>query len=164
MSKLKQHGLALTQITLFIFVFLGPFVEQDCWPNEPKCWHFQENVALLMLSVSLIAIAAFLVGIATRFGIDPNSPFNILPVSPKPRYLVTTGIYRYIRHPQALGWLIGALGYLLIMDARWSWFLWPICLIFFIIEIPYEEGLLKHMYPEYETYMEGTYRLLPFIW
>jgi protein-S-isoprenylcysteine O-methyltransferase Ste14 len=164
MSKLKQHGLALAQITLFIFVFLGPFVEQDCWPYEYGHWHFQDNVVLLILGILLAVIAATVIGIATRFGIDPNSPFNILPVSPKPRYLVTTGIYRYIRHPQALGWLIGALGYLLIMDAMWSWFLWPICLIFFIIEIPYEEGLLKQMHPEYEAYMEGTYRLLPFIW
>lgn len=164
MSEQKWRVIALTQIILFTVVLLSPFVEQGFLPYEHDHWHFQDNIALLIVGILLVLAAMTVIGIATRFGLDPTSPFSILPIFPRPQRLILTGIYRYIRHPQSLGWLIGAIGYFLILDAKWSWLLWPVCLIFFIIQIPYEEYELKRIFPEYKAYMNGTYRLIPFIW
>ncbi|HEY43289.1 MAG TPA: isoprenylcysteine carboxylmethyltransferase family protein [Anaerolineae bacterium] len=163
MSKLKHLAVAFCQMLLFISIFLGPFIEQETLPFQYGKWHFQDNL-LLIPGASFLVIGSLLLGLATHLGLDPRSPFHIFPFLPKPQVLVTTGIYRYIRHPQTLGWLLGGVGYLLVMGAKLSWILMPICLLFILIEIPYEEDLLRRRYPEYASYMKGTYRLIPCIW
>jgi protein-S-isoprenylcysteine O-methyltransferase Ste14 len=164
MLKLKHLTVAFCQLLLFISTFLGPFIEQGTLPFRCEKWHIQHNLLLLILGVSFLVISLLIMGLATHFGLDPHSPFHLFPFIPKPQFLVTTGIYRYIRHPQTLSWLLAGVGYLLVMGAKPSWILMPICLLFFLIEIPYEETLLKRRYPEYTSYMKITYRLIPCLW
>jgi protein-S-isoprenylcysteine O-methyltransferase Ste14 len=164
MSRLKHLIIAFGQLLFLTSILLGPFIEQEALPYQHGKWHFQDDLFLLTVGVPFMALGSLLLGLATHLGLDPRSPFHIFPFLPKPQFLVTTGIYRYIRHPQTLGWLLGGVGYLLVMGAELSWILWPICLLFILIEIPYEEALLKQKYPEYTLYMKGTYRLIPYIW
>ena len=164
MSKRVKLLVAFCQILLFTSVLIAPFIEHYSTPYDPLSWQFQDSTSLLILGIVLSSLGALIIGIATHFGLNPRSPFNIFPFEYKPEYLVTTGLYCYIRHPQALGWLIGATGYLIVMNASWSLLLWPICLLFFLIEIPIEEHHLEHTYPEYAAYKDRTKRLIPYVW
>lgn len=164
MSSQKYAGVVIVQTVLLICVSTAPVIEQRYWGYQ-GCWHFQDNVLLLIVGVILIALGALVIGIATHFDLDLHSPFRTLFPQPlEGKYLVTTGIYRHIRHPQSAGYLIGSLGYLLVMDGYRSLILWPICVVFLLFEIRLEERLLKQTYPEYREYKERTKHLIPFVW
>mmetsp|Transcript_25703 Transcript_25703/g.48762 ORF Transcript_25703/g.48762 Transcript_25703/m.48762 type:complete len:190 (+) Transcript_25703:110-679(+) len=79
--------------------------------------------------------------------------------------LVTTGIYRYIRHPGYLGWFIWAISTQVLLVN-------PICIVLFTVvswkffadRIPYEEYLLQDFFgTEYEQYKRRTGTWIPFI-
>ena len=79
--------------------------------------------------------------------------------------LITSGVYRYLRHPAYFGWFYWSIGTQL--------FLWnPLCFLgylyaawsFFNGRIPYEEALLLRFYEEeYRKYMRTTIIGIPFV-
>jgi protein-S-isoprenylcysteine O-methyltransferase len=77
--------------------------------------------------------------------------------------VVSHGIYAWCRHPGYLGWLVWSVGtQVMLMNpvctlvfAYWSW-------KFFAMRIPFEEGLLRRMFPgEYEAYAARTPTWIP---
>lgn len=78
--------------------------------------------------------------------------------------LVTTGIYRYLRHPSYFGffwWFIGIQLYLgnAVVLLGGGYKLWK----FFRGRIGYEEQLLVRFFPEYDAYRRRTFVGIPFI-
>lgn len=79
--------------------------------------------------------------------------------------LVTTGIYRLIRHPSYLGLLINPLGWALAFRSTIGLILTALMLIPTIGRIRAEEALLLSQFgSEYETYRARTSRLIPGIY
>jgi protein-S-isoprenylcysteine O-methyltransferase Ste14 len=79
--------------------------------------------------------------------------------------LVTTGIYRHIRHPSYLGLLAGSLGWALTFRAGLGIFIAAFLLIPLLARIRSEERLLAGQFgAEYESYRARTWRLLPGIY
>jgi protein-S-isoprenylcysteine O-methyltransferase len=80
--------------------------------------------------------------------------------------LVTTGLYRRIRHPAYLGLLLWLLSVPLLLAYPFglvTFFLPPA--LFFIVRIFIEERtLLEKFGAEYRQYQNSSYRLLPHIW
>lgn len=79
--------------------------------------------------------------------------------------LVTTGIYRYLRHPSYFGWYYWSIGTQLLLCN-------PICSVafactawfFFQERISYEEALLQRFFKhEYTEYVQRSYIGIPFI-
>ena len=79
--------------------------------------------------------------------------------------LVTTGIYRYLRHPSYTGWFWWSVGTQLVLGN-------PLCFVayacasysFFADRIPFEEETLRDFYPrEYPAYAARTFVLIPFL-
>jgi protein-S-isoprenylcysteine O-methyltransferase Ste14 len=84
-----------------------------------------------------------------------------LSIMPEARKLVTSGLYRRIRHPLYLAEEIAIIGFYLQFR---SWLTLPILLIHFYFQIrrmDWEEGILSTAFPEYAGYKQRTYRLLP---
>jgi protein-S-isoprenylcysteine O-methyltransferase Ste14 len=75
------------------------------------------------------------------------------------------GPYRYIRHPGYLAWIIGALGYPLILGTAVCYIPVGLLIILFVLRTWLEDNTLNKTLAGYRLYTEETrYRLVPFIW
>jgi protein-S-isoprenylcysteine O-methyltransferase Ste14 len=76
--------------------------------------------------------------------------------------LITSGIYRYIRHPIYAGDITLLVGLELALN---SWLVLGIfiLLLFVIRQALAEEALLSQVFPEYRAYCSRTKRFIPFI-
>ena len=76
--------------------------------------------------------------------------------------LVTTGVYRFIRHPSYLGLLINALGWALTFRSGIGVLLAALLVVPIVGRIHAEEALLRSQFgAEYEAFRSRTSRLIP---
>lgn len=84
--------------------------------------------------------------------------FSLLPQA---RQLVTTGPYRFVRHPIYLGGLLITVGEVWL---RWSPLVVALNLLFVaaqIVRLRYEDQILERAFPEFRAYRERTSALIP---
>jgi protein-S-isoprenylcysteine O-methyltransferase Ste14 len=78
--------------------------------------------------------------------------------------LVTTGIYRYIRHPQYTGLLLMSLGMIIEWATLPMLILYPIMVFLYVRLAKKEERDMLHEFgDEYRQYMKRTKRFIPFL-
>ena len=79
--------------------------------------------------------------------------------------LVTTGMYRFVRHPSYAGAWLGALGWALLFRSAPALILVALLFPLFIPIIKAEEELLLAEFgPDYARYQARTWRLVPFVY
>jgi protein-S-isoprenylcysteine O-methyltransferase Ste14 len=79
--------------------------------------------------------------------------------------LVTTGFYRYIRHPSYLGAILGMIGWVLVFRSSIGLLLILFFLLFFHGVVRDEESLLMTEFGnDYAEYQRRTWRFLPYVW
>ena len=80
--------------------------------------------------------------------------------------LLTTGPYRFVRHPLYLGTFLAIAGFPLLTQS-WAtlWFLTvPTALAYCLRIVKEETYLAETLGPEYKSYTRRTARLIPFVW
>lgn len=77
------------------------------------------------------------------------------------RAVVTSGPYRFVRHPLYFGEIVGAVGLALSVLSLWSVTAWGLLVGLQLYRSVHEERVLAATLPEYETYRSTTKRLLP---
>lgn len=82
---------------------------------------------------------------------DSLSPF---PTPKTDARLVTSGMYRYVRHPIYMGILVAALGVGLSLASMWKLVVTLALLILFYFKARYEEQLLQEKFAEYREYQK----------
>jgi protein-S-isoprenylcysteine O-methyltransferase Ste14 len=88
---------------------------------------------------------------------------NIIEID-REQKVITTGLYRIIRHPMYLGGLL-LLFTPLALGSYWALSFSLLLCIKIVIRISYEEKFLLKNLPGYKEYCETTiHRLIPFIW
>jgi protein-S-isoprenylcysteine O-methyltransferase Ste14 len=107
-----------------------------------------------------LAFAFMLAGTALAFWSAwyLGTSFSLLPQA---RHLVTSGPYRYVRHPIYLGGLLIAVGEVWL---RFSMLVVLLNLLFLaaqIVRLRYEEDLLERTFPAYREYRARTSALVP---
>jgi protein-S-isoprenylcysteine O-methyltransferase Ste14 len=124
----------------FAFTFLG--------------YHTTGIYPLLVVDVLLIAGTGF----ATWGVRHLNRSFSIVPQA---RAIVTTGPYRWVRHPLYAGELLAALGLTLLVGSLWGVVVWVALLALQLYRAHEEELLLSAHLPGYAAYAARTGQLIP---
>lgn len=90
-----------------------------------------------------------------------RSSFSIMAEA---RQLVTSGVYRLVRHPLYLAEEIAALGIFMQFLSHWTALLLAIQIAFQLRRMRNEEVILGESFPEYAAYKARTARLIPGIY
>jgi protein-S-isoprenylcysteine O-methyltransferase Ste14 len=110
------------------------------------------------LSTALILCGnAFAIAVLLRLG----RSFSVMAEA---RGLVTSGIYRHIRHPLYLAEEIAAIGCAMQFFSIWAVLLLAVQFGFQLRRMANEERVLERRFPEYARYREATTRLIPGIY
>jgi protein-S-isoprenylcysteine O-methyltransferase Ste14 len=113
------------------------------------------GVAVVVSDVLLIAGLAFAICSVLVLG----RCFGVLP---DVRGLVTSGPYRWVRHPLYLGELTAVLGVALgSRQPVWASIVWVGCVALQLARTGYEERNIRAEFPEYADYAARTKRLIP---
>ncbi len=79
--------------------------------------------------------------------------------------LVTSGIYRYIRHPIYTAEMLLLLGFTLMLNSIFGFIVMLLFVPLILIRIPFEEAMLKEAFgQQYSDYMEQTKKLIPLLY
>lgn len=90
-----------------------------------------------------------------------NRSFGLLPAH---RGVQSKGLYRWVRHPLYMTYLIAHVGYLASNMSLWNFCVVVTVTAFQVVRILQEERLLSQ-YPDYVSYVSGTrWRLVPAVW
>lgn len=118
---------------------------------------------LWLPAVCLLLLASAAIGFAALAANRPGN-FNIRP-EPKPGgRLVTSGIYRWIRHPMYGAVLLALLAATLADPRPWRLAAWLALLGVLVAKLLREERYLRQRYDAYGSYCLRSRRLLPGLW
>ena len=142
----RGEGLFLVSVIITALAFFPPFAVRGCF----KAIGY---IALVYGAISAV------VGVATLGG-----SFSPLPVPRKDASFVSTGIFRFVRHPFYAGLLLVALGFTIVSGNEFR--LLVTALLYWIVDqtIKGEEKDLEQAYPEYTAYKSQTAKLIPFLY
>lgn len=106
-----------------------------------------------------VAAAGFIVALLSVFKLDQN-----LTVYPSPKQgseLITTGLYKYVRHPIYAGIIFFAFGFALFWSSGFKLLISAALLLWFWLKSVYEEKKLAARYSHYKQYQQQTGRFIP---
>jgi protein-S-isoprenylcysteine O-methyltransferase Ste14 len=153
-SHIAFHILIRNALNIFVFlqlIGLNIFPFKQSWSTE-----------ILGAIICVIAVICSFLG---RKALGSNWTDSAETQIKKKHVLVTDGIYKFIRHPIALGYSFFIIGAELLVG---SWLIVPVTLVLIIgayIQSRNEEALLKNQFGEsYISYMRKTKMFLPYIW
>ncbi|WP_333803819.1 methyltransferase family protein [Sulfurospirillum sp.] len=119
-----------------------------------------------MHTPNLVSLLIFLLGcIFGLYTIIHNKlgNFNITPEIKENATLITTGAYRYIRHPMYFSVLVMILGIVVSKPTLFSYFIYVLLVVTLFLKAKKEEILWMEHSSEYKEYMQHTKRIIPFI-
>jgi len=125
------------------------------------CWPPAEGAPLPAAIILLLAAAV--VGIAALAANRPGN-FNIQPELKPGAQLVTSGIYRWIRHPMYSAVLLAMLATVFTDPRLWRIAVWLALLAVLLAKAQREERYLLQRFALYADYRARTWRLLPWVW
>ena len=142
------------------------------------------TVLVAMQFACLLLLAALALPAATMGNIPPSSVlagaaslalalwilmhnrlgnFNIQPI-PKPQgALVTTGPYRWVRHPMYTALLLGAAALVPLIGMAFGWGLWCCLALVLWTKSLFEEQWMQELHPGYRAYMLTSKRFVPLV-
>lgn len=156
-TALERQGFLLTKIMTLTNLFMLLYVLTD-WIDFariplPSSLRWSAGSGLLT-AYSIIYISSRLLLARNRAGANED---------PSPPRLVTSGLYRFVRHPMYSAVFISPIGFL-ILSANWL----VAAPFFIVLTIMYrmwidfeEESLISIFGDEYRQYMKRTGRLIP---
>jgi len=138
----------------FMMTLMATFIEN-------VTFRYVINNTQLICGIILSSITT-IVNLKAR--IDIKKGYSMLIEKLDNQKLVTTGIYKYIRHPIYTAILLIMLSACIAFEAKWSLILLLIAISGLIIRIKREEKFLLQTFPEYNEYSKKVKRLIPYIY
>lgn len=79
--------------------------------------------------------------------------------------VVSSGPYRFVRHPGYLAAIVGALASPLMLGSAWTFAPVSLLAVLFVVRTRLEDETLRRELPGYEEYARRTrFRLVPYVW
>jgi len=140
------------------------------YPKILVTMQFVAIIFILLLSKgffsSLIYPTIFIIGaIVGILAISSNriGNFNIQPKIKDGAQLITSGIYRYIRHPMYFSVIVMMLPFTLATNRFLNWLLFALLIVVLYLKAIREESLWSNTSKEYIKYKEKTKAIVPFL-
>ncbi|MCE1163707.1 MAG: isoprenylcysteine carboxylmethyltransferase family protein [Thiomonas sp.] len=114
--------------------------------------------------VSYLLLAAGAALVLWVFWHNRPGNFNIVPEPRQGAHLVTTGPYRWVRHPMYVALLLFMAGVAAAAHSPVQWALWLALCVVLNFKAAMEERLLSGVWPEYAGYQRVTRRFIPGVW
>jgi protein-S-isoprenylcysteine O-methyltransferase Ste14 len=92
------------------------------------------------------------------------SKIRILPMPHVEAALITSGPYRLLRHPMYTAVLLFTAGISIDYPNWEKVIIWLILLIVLIIKLHWEDRMLNQQFPEYRTYQQKSFKLVPYLY
>lgn len=148
----QSFGLLFAIIAAFLLPYLPIFHFLNYAPGNP---------ILSCLGV-LLCLAGMAILISGRQHLGRNWSQTV--AVKEGHQLVTSGPYRYIRHPMYAGGLLAAIGSAIVAGGSWV-FLTVFLGALFLWRVRAEDKLMAKQFPnEYPEYQKLTKALIPFVW
>ena len=145
-------------VVAVIAVFNSPYMN-GVWRSAQR-YSPQGNSPQTYIGLTLCA-AGIAFAIWARVHIGRN--WSPVPAMKEEHELVTSGPYRYARHPIYTGLLLAMFGTGLVAGLYW-YVLFVIFLIMFLIRVRIEEGYMMKLFPtQYPEYRKRVKALIPFV-
>lgn len=116
----------------------------------------------------LPGIALYLLGAAVIMWVTATNPYlesTIRIQEDRHQTVISTGPYRFVRHPMYAGAVVSYAGYPLILGSAWAYLPVGILVMLYILRTAMEDRMLQEKLPGYREYCRRTpYRLLPGTW
>ena len=149
--KIVSYFLYLAQSVLCIFSF---------WSNSPLLLKIHDSNSIRFLGVILIAYATiFYFKSLSQLGRNYSPCFD----SHVPFELISSGPYKFTRHPMYLGKLFVVIGNFVISGSLWFALMFIYLAAETLRTIRNEEQYLAMSLPEYADYKKRTTRMIPFL-
>jgi len=121
-----------------------------------------ESSSLRWTGLALV-VAGFL--LITWTTVELGRQYSVYITLQQDHKLITSGPYRYIRHPRYLGVMVVALGLALLFRSGIALAALPFLLSLLIFRLTDEEKLLREEFgAQWEAYVQRSWRLVPFIY
>jgi protein-S-isoprenylcysteine O-methyltransferase Ste14 len=108
---------------------------------------------LALLGAALVLVAVAQMGKTIHVHPEPKAGVS----------LVTTGVYRWFRHPIYTGMLLAVVGLLLCKPTLRVAAASAVVIGFLVFKVRFEETLLLEHYPDYAEYRERSWGLIPLV-
>lgn len=120
--------------------------------------HFNRIIAYVGLFFAFTGLFIVIVAL-----IQLNKNLTPFPTPKDGSELITTGLYKFVRHPIYTGVILTVVGYGIYKESIWKTLVAVLLLILFYYKSKYEEEMLMKRYEEYKDYEKRTAKFLPFI-
>ncbi len=148
----QSFALMFAMIAAFLLPFLPIFHFLNFAPVNPVL----SSIGVIMCAAGL----TFFVWARQRLGRNWNPTVSVK----KDQELVTSGPYRYVRHPMYAGGFFACIGSAIVCGGAWI-FLLLILGPFFLGRMGAEDKVMAQQFPnEYPAYKKRTKALIPFVW
>jgi protein-S-isoprenylcysteine O-methyltransferase Ste14 len=133
-------------------------------PLDAVKYHRSQIPVVLQVVGGMLLIASFIV-ISLTFRENAFLSPTVRVQHERGQMVISTGPYRYVRHPMYAGGLLLFLGTPLLLGS-WYGLLLVVLLIFVVaVRAVLEERVLSDELPGYSAYMKQVkYRLIPYVW
>jgi len=141
---------------LVILILAMPFCDRRDLLTMP------ENSSLRWSGLALVVTGFVLITWTT---VELGRQYSVYITLQQDHQLITSGPYRYIRHPRYLGVMVVALGLALLFRSWIALAALPFLLALLIFRLTDEEKLLREEFGgQWEAYVQRSWRLVPFIY
>jgi protein-S-isoprenylcysteine O-methyltransferase Ste14 len=159
-TEWKAPGFYWTSIWIIILLFL---LSHFLHPLHQNLMTSTSHIAAIQTVGIVITVIGLIIAIIARRSLADNWSSDV--ALKKDHKLITTGIYRYIRHPIYTGVTFMGIGTILVLQSIVIILFYVIMVVFLLYKYKKEEKLLRKHFPKaYATYMKKTKALIPFIY